>query len=668
MISIINKSKLYRKKINKPNDQNINNYKLYSNIFNKLKKTAKAKYYTDMLDIHKHSIKETWAVLRQVMNKNKQSVKLPSVFIVNGVEMSNSKRIAEELNTFFSEIGTKTSNSISETTQNFSNYLKGNHTTIFFMHPTDIHEVKLVTQKLKNKKTTSCDDLSTYIIQKTIEEISIPITHIINQSLYSGLVPDKLKISKIIPIFKYGNNKHFNNYRPISILPPISKILEKIVCNRLMHFLDKYDVLYRHQYGFRQKHSTIHPILQLLKDIADANDKTTRDVTLSVFLDLLKAFDTINHDILLKKFHFYGIRGVPNSWFANYLSNRKQFTEINNCKSALTNVSTGVPQGSILGSILFLLYINDINNCTLLNLLSFADDTTIYRSGPYNKELFDEVNYELIKIHMWLCTNKLSLNVKKSKACIFSPPNSRYTLGNNCLSLNDIKINFIGENDESIKFLGLHLDEHLTWKNHIAAITSKISKSLFAINRVKYLLPHYALKTLYFSLVQSHIQYGIQAWGNASNISKITVLQKRAIRIINQINYRGHTDPLFKSERILKLTDLYKLHVSLFMFDLQSGSLPTSFNLFIPRSDNNVTCTITKRQHDNIQRLRPRTTFSSKLPKHNFIKIWNNIDELIRNQKSRNLFKRTLTKQFTAQYKTNVKCINRRCRDCYNNA
>ena len=494
MISIINKSKLYRKKINKPNEHNVNMYKVYCNIFNKLKRAAKAKYYTDMLDLHKHNIKETWAVLRQVMNKSKQSVKLPKTFIVNGIEMSNSKRIAEELNTFFSEIGTKVSNSIPETNQIFSDYLKGNYKTTFFMHPTDIREVKLVTHKLKNKKTTSCDNLSTFIILKTIDEIAIPITHIINQSLASGLVPDKLKISKIIPIFKSGNNKHFNNYRPISILPPISKILEKIVCNRLIHFLDKYDILYRHQYGFRQKHSTIHPILQLMKDIADANDKTTKDVTLSVFIDLSKAFDTINHDILLKKLNFYGIRGVPNSWFANYLSNRKQFTEINNCKSALTNISTGVPQGSILGPILFLLYINDINNCTSLNLLSFADDTTIYRSGPYNKELFDEVNYELIKIHTWLCTNKLSLNVKKSKVCIFSPPNSRYTLGNNCISVNNVKINFIGENDESIKFLGLHIDEHLTWSKHIAAITSKISKSLFVINRVKYVLPHYALK------------------------------------------------------------------------------------------------------------------------------------------------------------------------------
>ena len=239
MISIINKSKLYRKKINKPNEHNVNMYKVYCNIFNKHKITAKAKYYTDMLYLHKHNIKETMDVLRQVMNKSKQSVKHPKTFIVNGIELSNSKRIAEELNTFlFLRSVPKISNSIPETNQIFSDYLKGNYKTIFFMHPTDIQEVtlKLVTHKLKNKKTTSCYNLSTFIIQKTIDEIAIPITHIINQSLASGLVPDKLKISKIIPIFKSGNNEHFNNYRPISILPPISKILEKIVCNRLIHF------------------------------------------------------------------------------------------------------------------------------------------------------------------------------------------------------------------------------------------------------------------------------------------------------------------------------------------------------------------------------------------------------------------------------------------------
>ena len=182
-------------------------------------------------------------------------------------------------------------------------------------------------------------------------------TYIINQSFNTGIVPGNLKTAKVIPIFKSGDNTVLNNYRPISILPAISKVLEKLVCNRLVGFLEENDILYKHQYGFRSKHSTTHPVLQLIKDIADANDKNTKDATLAVFIDLSKAFDTINHDIMLHKLQFYGIRGICNSWFANYLSNRKQFTEIGNSKFSHKYLTTGVPQGSILGPILFLIYI-----------------------------------------------------------------------------------------------------------------------------------------------------------------------------------------------------------------------------------------------------------------------------------------------------------------------
>ena len=204
-----------------------------------------------------------------------------------------------------------------------------------------------------------------------------------------------MKIAKIIPIFKSGAKNSLNNYRPISLLPAFSKLLEKIVAQKLVKFLDKYNIIHEHQYGFRKKHSTIHPILHLLNYIADSSDKPSKDITLGLFLDLSKAFDTISHSILLHKLNYYGIRGVCNDWFRSYLTNRKQYTETYSKSSSHASITCGVPQGSILGPILFLIYINDIQNCTSLNLLSFADDTTVYSSHSNITQLFNNMNKEL---------------------------------------------------------------------------------------------------------------------------------------------------------------------------------------------------------------------------------------------------------------------------------
>ena len=266
-------------------------------------------------------------------------------------------------------------------------------------------------------------------------------------------------------------------------------------------FSRKYNILCKHQYAFRAKHFTIHPILHLLKDISIANDKITKDPTLAVFLDLSRASDRIDHDILLYKLHFYGIRGLSNTWFASYLFNRKQYTEIHKCKSSKKNITTGVPQRSVLGQILFLIYIIYIINSTSLNLLSLADDTTVYKSGPHIDTLINNINQELKHLCDYLCANKLALNVKKI-VCIFSPPNNKYQV-NNCIKINNENVNHIGKDnkDESVKFLRIHIDKHLTWKKHIIIISSKISRAIFAINRLKHVLPHNALKSLYYTLI-----------------------------------------------------------------------------------------------------------------------------------------------------------------------
>ena len=500
------------------------------------------------------------------------------------------------------------------------------------------------------------------ILKDTISDIAEPLAHIFNLSFSTGMVPAEMKIGKITPIYKSGNQNLFSNYRPISILPAISKILEKLVCRRLMKFLDINKILYNYQFGFRPKHSTIHPIVHFLQDIAEENDKPSKDKTIAVFLDLSKAFDTINHETLLHKLNFYGIRGLCNAWFKNYLSDRKQYLEYHNTKSNLEDITCGVPQGSILGPIFFLLYINDIKNCTTSNLVSFADDTTIYYSSPNQNELFQKVNEELIELYDWLCVNKLSLNISKTIYSIFGPSVCTTESRENTPMLNNIPIIRPCNSDlkNPIKFLGICLDDTLTWQKHISYLSSKLARSIYIINRVKNVLPHSALLSLYYALFHSHIMYGIQLWGHSAPAKKIYNMQKKIVRIINNKSYRSHTDPLFKKCQLLKLEDLYTLQVALFMHDYKYDRLPPSFTDIFQKNT-----FLHGRHANNFPRYRPRTLFTANLPRHNFPKTWNDLNPDLKNISSRNIFKRQLKTQFLNHYNSKVKCKFQNCPDCF---
>jgi hypothetical protein len=287
--------------------------------------------------------------------------------------------------------------SIQPASTHFLNYLKNNYLESFVLYPTDANEIIRIASCLDNKQSSGFDGIPVNIMKSTAHFIAEPISAIINSSMDTGIFPDALKIAKVCPVFKDGDKSIFQNYRPISVLPSFSKVFEKVIFNRLLHYLDLRNILCNSQYGFRKNHSTFMSLIDMYDRISLAVDKI--EFSIGIFIDLSKAFDTLDHCILLRKLEHYGIRGVALDWFKSYLSNRTQCVALNGVTSSFKTITYGVPQGFILGPLLFILYINDIVNCSdLLLFILFADDTNLFFSCSDIKQLFTTGNIELAKV------------------------------------------------------------------------------------------------------------------------------------------------------------------------------------------------------------------------------------------------------------------------------
>ena len=301
------------------------------------------------------------------------------------------------------------------------------------------------------------------------------------------------------------------------------------------------------------------------------------ELLLGVFLDLSKAFDCIDHCILFKKLEYYGIRGVTRDWFESYLSNRNQYTFIDNFKSDELPMRVGVPQGSVLGPLLFLIFINDLQfvSSRLFSIL-FADDTNLFISGNNADEINSAINIEMNKVYIWFNANKLVLNLDKTCYMIFKPKNKH-------ICDDSVKL-FIGNNEihrvNSTKFLGVLIDDNLTWKEHVNDICQKVSRTVGVMNRLKHIIPRKILLTLYNTMILPYISYCNIIWGNCAIylLNRVLMLQKRAVRIINNDEPLTHTDPLFKKFRILKVCDINELQVAVFMYSYFNDLLPQTFN------------------------------------------------------------------------------------------
>ena len=344
---------------------------------------------------------------------------MSDTFVIEGQKETNKQSIANGFCKYFSNIGKTCADSIPKARNTPNYYMKGApNPKSCFLYPTDHVEIVKIMRTFQPKKSTGDDGISMALLKHISEECSLPLAILVNKSLVQGIVPDCMKLAKVVPIYKAKNKELFTNYRPISLLPNILKILEKVVHRRLNSFMKKYDILYSDQYGFRSKRSTIDAISKFSADVLLSQDK--KDYCLSVYLDLSKAFDTINHDILFKKLHHYGVRGMALEWFKSYLDQRKQYVSYMGQNSDTLCVPYGVPQGSVLGPLLFILYTNDLpSSLSHCKTVLFADDTTIYCQGCNLSMVYDQVNIDLDLLSDWFKANQLSVNASKTKYIIF---------------------------------------------------------------------------------------------------------------------------------------------------------------------------------------------------------------------------------------------------------
>ena len=314
----------------------------------------------------------------------------------------------------------------------------------------------------------------------------------------------------------------FNNYRPISLLPYFSKLFERLMYNRLIIFIEKHKLLYQYQFGFRRNHSTFMALVILLENITTALDNT--EFAICILIYFRKAFDTVEHSILLDKLYHYGIRGNALQWFNSYLANRYQYVKYNNTPSDMTKMTCGVPQGSILGPLLFLLYINDIASVSnIISSILFADYTTLFCSSKHLQELTAIVNNELGNIMQWLNANKLSVNIDKTNSMLFRPKGKNEI----CPSIPICGTNIIVV--DSAKFLGIVIDNRLNWVEHVKCISRKIAKGIGIIIKARKSFESETLLNLYNALIFPYISYGIQVWGTAValHLHILHVLQKK---------------------------------------------------------------------------------------------------------------------------------------------
>lgn len=562
------------------NDLYIKLCKELSNKITKLKRKAKLLFFAKHLNSIKNQ-KEFWQITNKLIyNKFKHKDKDKNIpqKIKNekGVFTENTKEILNIANDFFCNVGAKMNSNVDKNNLIPVNTEYINTESNLHLYPTDTNEIKLTIKNLKLNTAAGYDNLNSKLFKICDNELAKPLQIIINTAFKSGVYPDMLKIARVVPIFKDGDKSDISNYRPISILSIICKIIDKILEFRLIKFLNEINFMNKDQYGFCPKSNTEAATFEVINDVQKKLDSNPKLISAMLFIDLSKAFDSVNPDNLLNKIFKLGIKNKPFDLLKSYFCNRKQYIKHEEFCSEYRNIKFGCPQGAVHSPLFFNLYINDLSRLLLKGkLIKYADDICLVYFGSDLNSITLDIQHDLDLLDNWFRNNYLSINVNKTKFMVIKrgeklivdkPPN--------------INGNFI-EQVLNYKYLGLNIDYELKWTVHIDNIKKKILPIIGVLWRLKNCIPEKIKNNIYNSFVNSHLNYLVGIWGNAyeTALNPIKTIQCKALKMIHNIDYYTTRTEVFTMTQVLNLNNLNYKNLCVFLYKVQNNLIKNELNI-----------------------------------------------------------------------------------------